>query len=338
MASIFNSNYVALGIAWTFGIIGTLANIIALITAKAQIQRLKAVSTISSPMVYSIRNPIKHQTFLIFMINLAISDLFGSLYLLLMGSSDLYSRLDNLEVANASNSISNSTPVDIAWPYHPTCYVARSLLILSISESTTLTVLIATERYMLVMRPFSNHNHITPKRAVIQSVISWNASIVLATTCNIIAAKTLLPPPSRYTYRYHNLCYIDNINNSSVRSFFLSMIVLGLISHVIIICTYIIIACKFHYGPDRRLRTIYHSRAKLPKKAVYLAYTIGFVNFITWFPAFAVGLIVFCNYQFLVDNILFQDVIAIIYLLHQTKCIINPIIFIISSRKKFSIC
>ena len=337
MASLFHDNIIAVAIAWIFSIIGTITNLIVIYIVKTQIHRLHGIFSVSSVSnVIRIRNSRRSKTFLIFIVNLAISDFLGSLYLMILASADLFYRSMKWPVANSTNEyyFNTTTGIPMIWLKQPMCYIARSLLTLSISQSTILTVLIASERFLLIVCPFSSIIHITSKKAIIYCLISWNFSIILAVICNVVAAITLSPSAIIVNY-YQSLCYIDNLGYFPVRIFYFILMVLGLLAYTIIISMYAAIAYKFQYSQHRtRIRTFHYSIPKLPKKALYLTYTIGMTNILAWFPAFIVGLTIFFNYQLFVQSTTFQSIIVTIHLIHQVKSSINPIIFLISLYKK----
>lgn len=336
MTSIFYDNVIAVGIAWIFGILGTITNLVVIFIVKTQIHHFNKIFSVPSVSnAIRIRSSRRSKTFLIFVVNLAISDFLGSLYLMILASVDLCYRSEKWPNAtNTNDNLNITTGTSITWLYHPMCYIARSLLTISISQSTILTILIASERFLLIVCPFSSIIHITSKKAVIYCLISWNFNIILTIICNVIAERTISLPSIKINY-YHNLCYIDNLNNFSVRMFYLALIIFGLMGYIVIVSMYAAIAYKFQFAQYRmRSRTLNYSIPKLPKKALYLTYTIGVMNFVAWFPAFIVGLIIVSNYPFMVESTIFQSIVVIVYLVHQVKSSVNPIIFLISSYKK----
>ena len=102
----------------------------------------------------------------IFVSNLAISDLFMGLYLIIIASSDMYYR-------------GEYSLYDESWRKNKLCTFAGILASLSSEASLLLIGLITLDRFIVVKYPFGDF-HIKPKRANILTSVAWVISITIS--------------------------------------------------------------------------------------------------------------------------------------------------------------
>ncbi|RDD42416.1 G-protein coupled receptor GRL101-like protein [Trichoplax sp. H2] len=336
MSSILFDNYLIIIILWVAGIAGIVGNSYVLYSV---FSFRKIGNTVNTKL--SIRRPqgralnrARGRTFVILIFNLAIGDLLGSGHLIIVAISDIRYRFVKITLSNISNPL--TVLVYSRWLDDPACYLARFLHITSITISICLMGLIAIDRFFRIVFPFSTTLRITSKYAIISVLISWLASMVLAILGDYFAyLYRTFGLNIIQLYQIRNLCTIDIAFNNSEKVYLSTMIMTGSIIYIMAICMYGMIAVKIRrISAATDINKVTLTDHKMEKRVFTTAIVIAITNFITWFPAFITGLISVFNYTNIFGKSQFIIISAIFNVILQANCSINPIIFVMSTRKK----
>ena len=192
MVSLFYNNSAATAIAWIFGCTGILTNTYVFISTLIYTKRPNInVINISSDTGNRWTHPrrpnrsIGSQTFMTLIGNLAVSDFLGSIYLLLLASTDLHYRLITRYSKNSSTTSINSTVLYLGWVNSAGCYIARFLHIVSVYQSIHVTLFIAIDRYLNVTNIYSNKMKLASFGTKIAVGIGWLIGCFSGTIFNI---------------------------------------------------------------------------------------------------------------------------------------------------------
>ena len=343
MVSILHDNYLIIILSWLSGLIGIFGNIYVLSFTLAE---MKVVDTIRSRFHFPPSTPtnsMRKQTFNILITNLAISDLLGSCYLIILAGSDIHYRYINVTLADLQvyNSSHNVTPamntkifVYSLWLSDPVCYILRFIHVIAITQSVNLAVLIAIDRYLRIIYPYSTTLRMTSKHALLNTLISWVASFILAIIDNNYAKLNRnFDISKKGLYLYNNLCTIT-VSNPYAKKYLPVMIIVGLVLYIAVIYMYTRIAFKV-----RKVNSINSVKSnaadhKMERSVLLIACLITVTNFLLWFPAFISGLITSFANESIFKNETFMTAIAVFAIIFQSNSGINPIIIIMSIRKK----
>ncbi|RDD39575.1 G-protein coupled receptor GRL101-like protein [Trichoplax sp. H2] len=329
MASLLYNNYVAISTSWVVGlggIIGNISIIFAIVIHNQKVNRrifARSISSQSSRLAMI----FKSRTFKILLLNLAISDLLGAIYLITIGVAELYHRNVVYSAWSNESIYYNSSYVHVYWQRSPVCYLARCCNILASLQSIFVTTLIATDRYLNVAYPHSN-KRFTPKRTVMLVIIGWFTSASITIMFSIYAYIT---ENQSFDMRFHfyNLCTYDNIGIYFIRIHVFTIAIVAFILYLYIVSMYILIIYKLiQYRRNSEVRLYYPS--PIQRKLIRLAILISLTNFLVWFPAIGVGVAAFTYYNGILKVKLVFDVTSTLIFIFQANCIINPIIFWLS--------
>lgn len=337
MVSILHNNYPAIALAWSFSLTGIMSNICVLVTLTGTI--VKSRTRMKAELFrYRRQNSSKTRIFQILIVNLAIADTFGSLYLLVIATADLYYRFVDVGVTTNDTGLNlNSTMIYASWIRHPFCYMGRSLFILSYCSSILITLVIAVDRYIRVFHPFSNIFISSTKAVILMTSLIWIYSSLIAIVCNYIAYATILAPNLPITYQYHNICFINYLRSWIARLFLFMISMTSGVIYSLVMCLYIMMLYKLRSIRKNRIfiadrNSWYHP---IEKKTLFMVHFMALTNFLVMLPSLGFGITTFANFQVLMKSdspLIGYSVILIIFL--QCNCCINPILFLSSTRQK----
>lgn len=327
MVSLLYDNYVALGTSWAFGVGGFLGNI-SIIGAISRYYR-KSNGAILPKSDFrglsKLRLLFSNETFTVLMLNLAISDLMGAIYLLIIASSEVYHRTISHSTNMNESTYYNASFVFVAWHRSPMCYFARCCNILASVQSIYITSIIATDRYLHVVYPYSRSKRLTPLTTVILVLAGWFLSGCIAAMFTIYARITVDGDLNR-RFHFFNLCVYDNIDVGFVRMHVFAVAIMAFLLYLYMLIMYILIICKLR--EYRRTRRAYRNYPNsIQRKLIRLAVFISLTNFLVWFPAIAVGVAAFTSYSGILRDRLVFDVTSPLMFIFQANTTINPIIF-----------
>lgn len=209
--SLYTGNSPARLTAWIIGLIGLLGNSAVIIyTQKTKYFKTRADrSTLRSKKKGTKASAVCN--FLI--LNLAIADLIGDLYLTIIVSADTYYGHRYPRIYQTTNPI-NQTNI---WIFHPLCHVARFCYFTSTILSILITLVIAVDRFTTIIFPFSKMklNQIKCRIVILLCWIfasSFGLYPFIRGIINVHAfAKTFIFPV--------NTCLYEDVNGSYVLRF-----------------------------------------------------------------------------------------------------------------------
>ncbi|RDD39582.1 G-protein coupled receptor GRL101-like protein [Trichoplax sp. H2] len=337
MASILYNNTTVITLVWVCGIIGTIGNISVII----KIFKVgKRSSKIMSKLIRKyptgrVKNSSRSSIFLKLIFNLAISDLIGCIYLLIIAGADIHYRFLNLgDYSSNVSSTFNYTLIYATWMHSPPCYIARFFNFFSVGATTCLTVLIAVDRFISVFTSNSMTLRLRTKRLQILIYSSWACGICSAVIGTVFAYITLNLKDQFTNYFYHNLCTLDNIENEYIRIFLTGLVLAGVGAYGAAACCYIAIAYKIRCSKNTsKLPKSSRIDQRIAKKILIITATVVFSNLAAWIPSLAISLLATLRFYLLYTNGAFKIAMIVASLSIQINCSINPLVFLLSMRK-----
>ena len=330
---LFNSPFV-ISIAWIFGLFGVFANMYIFKTVLPQVKAFHKIRSASIGQQSSLRRLtqpysnnksnrfIGKPAFLILIINLAVSDLMGALYLLIIACADLRFRFITVNFNTTSHL--NSSAIYLDWIGSPFCFIARFCNLLSTFQSAFIILLIAIDRYISVTYPLSVKVRITPKFATQLLILGWGLGLSMACIFSVFASITF-PPRRSISYQFHNLCSVDDLAVYYVRFALMLCSFTGIVTYFLILSLYFATYYKLRKFIHKN-KTDKRSSKKTEWKTLKIGIAIVISNFLAWFPSIICAIAININFKLLLDNIDFLNVLPKILVLFQVNCSINPII------------
>lgn len=333
--SLLQGNVTATGVAWCLACIGILSNLY-VIFQRAKLRKISvrmgpnysntAQSTTTTTSRPTKTVTIKLNRVSVFLIkNLAVADVCGSLYLLLMVASDAYYATGPgkphvhgyLPRVNQTN----------LWLSSPTCSIARMLLSLSITMSHIITLFIAIDRYITIVYINSRYK------------IDLNRSKIIMALCWLIglSISLIITVQSRLHYDrkeivdddiFIKLCYVDNFQDTLLNAMVTATIVIMCLSYLIMIALYLAIA--HHIRKTRMAVRPIETGSSGEKRILLLVVLITFTSFVAFLP-FTIIIILLQNPRIQIHH----DVIPICFFLVFANAAFNPIIYSLLSSRLF---
>lgn len=306
--AILHGNGVAIGISWTFGIIGVIANAYIIFNYIRDCREKHR------------RKTSKIHSFLI--ANLATADLCGATYLIILSSADLYYTTNHYKRFSCAINSSCANVTNI-WLTNPACYFTRFISNLSVFMPAMFTLVIAVDRFVSIATPHSVHRFTLPNIKIIVC-ICWLLGITIAGLVTIQAIVTLDPTDFD---DFTNLCAFSNVSGLFFRIYASTSIIVIVMSYSFSLILYIWI---FHHlrKMKRRLTCISHiiigTRAGIEKKVGIITAFLALTNTIIWIPCMILFLMDILNNS-LVETTLGQQVTIVSFLLIFANASANPI-------------
>ncbi|RDD39579.1 Follicle-stimulating hormone receptor [Trichoplax sp. H2] len=322
-------------ISWIFGLAGIIANMVLLkFLNSPTLQRVRAIisrSIYRQEQLLRFNQTVKptkttiNRTFTILLINLAGSDLLGSMYLIIIASADLHHRLAHDK--HNQTHFTDSSVSYLNWISNPFCYIARFINCVSIFQSAYIMMLVAIDRYISVAYPFSAILKLTQRRAKFLCLLGWLIAMSVGTTFTVAAYITFPPAPAP-SYDYHNLCSFEDYADYEVRLLVLLFLIIGILVYTVILVVY----AGIYYKIRQRSISIHPNHKFGSKRAEWkilkIAMIIVSTNFFFWFPGFICGIVAYIYHPIFLVNNLFRNAATNSLLLFQINCVLNPITLI----------
>ncbi|RDD47559.1 G-protein coupled receptor GRL101-like protein [Trichoplax sp. H2] len=308
----------AIIIAWIIGLCGMIANVTLLITIWKRYQATFKKGWFKKEL----------KTVELYIINLVFVDILGATYLLIIAVAntvyDVHDTRGKLPSSNFSNIFTNnSKPVSIVnrWGIHPLCNIARFLYFLSLTMSVLITLLIAIERWLVVLGSLKT-SEVNRTRARVILILCWLFCIGKA-LYPFIRSIVVLDRVKNQTRSNLMLCLLADPDISNVRYFNTINLNIFYISYVLCILIYMLLLIKMHQA---RKITLYNSK----KPQVILAKTMALITVCNLFSNLPITIIIICRMRGLtiVFNPNFTHASAICIVLMFVSTISNPIIYI----------
>ncbi|RDD36749.1 G-protein coupled receptor GRL101-like protein [Trichoplax sp. H2] len=308
-------------ICWIFGIIGVLANFYVIC---------------SSFRAFLSKNGKKFRfnkihTFLI--INLAIADFFGSLYLVVIASADRYylyyhSNIYHCYFQSYCHNVTN------IWVLTPTCSFARFLANIATFLPTFLTLYIAVDRYTTVVKPHGKYR-LTLDHAKILVVGAWMIALSVTIISNIRSDQLYDPHNFRI---FTNVCYFTDILDPVFQIVATIGFALGILFYIATMILYIAIIVCIHRARYRISDLVVQNRSSRSRAQMRLSIITGVLavtNFLSWFPSLVVFIGNAMRLEFLLSYIGYHLSIIAYLLLFVNSCM-NPVCYtiLISNHSK----
>ncbi|EDV22417.1 Relaxin receptor 2 [Trichoplax sp. H2] len=288
-------------------------------------------------------------------LSLSIADLLSSLYLLSLALADSYYsslnytlKSDGYKGTNHNSTLYSHNQSDTAsrknasiisplanqWISSPLCLILRFLTVTGPIASALTTFMITVDRFFIVVYPLKVSLKLNLSRALKCCCGIWSLSIICGIATCIIATYTVQGTFNDVSW-YNRLCIIDDASNGYVLPY---VVFLGLgifLTYISIAIIYIITLAKIHninaQNKHNRL-LIGTKRSDNLELGVIITGLIVAAGVLSWMPAgissalFAARLIPY--HQEIVSNFA-----TITTLIMSANCLVNPIIFIILSRR-----
>lgn len=339
MVSLLYDNITVIGMTWIFGITGILTNSLVLIKIIVHSKKFQRFFTKNCGIVnrMGVKLSSKSKIFTILIISLTSSDLMGSFYLLILALADVRYRFIVTNTTSFNNSSTAISSVYALWLRDPFCYIARFISIATVCQSSITTWLIAFDRYSNVFYPYSINSRLLSKRIFLISIASLMSSLLISTIVSILASMTVPLLPLSKSFRYHNLCTIDNLEYFYIKITLITLILIGTANYISVVCMYCAILYKIRRNRSRvrNIASITTSSIvyqKIEKKILYTTATICCTNCLTWFPSITFSFITVLDYGSVDQDGLYQSIVVLISIAMQANCCINPILLLLSSR------
>ena len=295
------------------------------------------------------RNYNTNYCFNILTFNLAISDLCGCIYLMILAFADLY--YQNKPVSNGTSYSSgyhsnpdhdydtyhhDSSNLSITqsneWTTSVACNVARIFYISATTQSVNIVLLIAIERFICIYYPGQFHNMITARKTKLAIGFGWLLVSLMSILIIVFAHFTLDNDSHKFSYRYHNLCIFDNIEKQFIRILLVVEYTLCMIIYGVIISLYISILLRLKW--IRQNGSIMFNAAKGEKSILVVAIATGATNLLCWFPSTiaAFGLMIWWP-TIHTQHRMFIKLVPNLILLFPVNCSLNPILNIFITSK-----
>ena len=150
--SLFQGNDIARIASWLIGILGILGNLFLLIYI-CKIETITLRSKVNPAATIGKSQVHKSSRITDFLVcNLAIADIIGCIYLTIVAAADAYYGYRYPNIYQVVPSPINATNI---WVLNPFCYIARYTFFTSSIASLVITMLIAIDRFIVVLFPYS---------------------------------------------------------------------------------------------------------------------------------------------------------------------------------------
>ncbi|RDD47553.1 G-protein coupled receptor GRL101-like protein [Trichoplax sp. H2] len=322
MPSLLQNNPVARILAWTFGIMGILGNLTILWHQhKCKLLKIRAHNSSNTHQQHATRKTSLVTRYLI--CNLAIADLLGSIYLIIIASADVYYGYHYPNVFRNPNRGNVTNP----WLLSPFCHLSRFIFFLSSIMSIALTFVIAVDRFIAVIFPYSKFRFDL-----------YRCRIITTACWFIVICYALIPTIRHLIYRItkgfdsnSNLCLYRDVVRKHTFNFIRSrqIIYFILTGAIIVLYNAIIIYVKLKSSNMRSQLN------KVEKKIFLVMLFITISNIFTLLPTFLV-MIFSNNREFNISIQSFQLMLPIFIFAIYFSAAINPIIyFVFTNSSKY---
>ncbi|EDV22415.1 putative glycoprotein hormone G-protein coupled receptor [Trichoplax sp. H2] len=353
MTSLFNNSIVALASAWTCGLGGIVANLYVMttcisnyryrikeVTAAMQISEASRLNlNITSPSRdYQNKKRIKMgKVAILFFVNLSMADMMSSLYLVILAIADACADSETksyLIYANESKTIYVNRSIVgeqlKIWNHSFLCQFLRFLTISGSTISVWMTLMIAIDRFVLIVYPLKMNWKFTLRRTI------WICRLIWLYGCGcgllaVILAK--LTSHKRTNSWYSRLCIIDNLDNDLVIAFAAFLSVNSLLIYIVVSVLLFISLYHVRKSPVRiksqvNNRTRSYIRKIGAETSLVITSIIVVTNIFCWLPTTAISLLYALGVT-KIGKVMFGPYGTWITLLFPVNGFLNPIVFIV---------
>ena len=321
---LLQGNIGAIIILWLFGIIGIPANIYVIyISLQDNNSKHKSAGRMN-----------KVHNFLI--TNLAIADILGCIYLVIIAIADSYYASNYAELYSCyfRNACYNCTNI---WVKSPTCSLARLLANVSTILPAPITFMISIDRYNKIVKPYTG----SPLRLTIFWVkvlvfLSWLVSVSVAIISNIRSERIYDPHNFR---SFTNTCYFTDFYDKAFQVFASIGLAMIISFYVITLGLYLLII--IHVRRARRKiissNSVFENlRKRAETQLSVITGILAITNLLSWLP----GLIVYVSnvsyFKFIMSRAGYHFSIIGFLALFINACI-NPISYTLLISKGFKL-
>ncbi|RDD36407.1 G-protein coupled receptor GRL101-like protein [Trichoplax sp. H2] len=309
-------NYIASAIiAWIFGIVGILANGYVIYCNGMKLK-------------YYSQSMNKVHIFLI--MNLALADGFGALYLLILCIADLvYSQYPKYHLCYSNKSCTGNNN---SWLLNPGCFIAKFSSTIAIFLPALLTLLIAIDSYFCIVKQ-KYRRLLSFPRAKFLTAIIW----IFGCSLGLILAIR--------SYQYHdpenfrgwtNLCYTGGLEDSVMRIIHYATYLIMPIPYFITISIYFAIVDRVRRSRSNRIFISHHS-VNSEKFVGLITGIIAFTNLLSWLPAIVLGIGQIRKVKSLKTPAGYA-LTGLFYLLFFVNSATNPLIYTVLTRRRCKRC
>ena len=266
--------------------------------------------------------------------NLALADLYGSLYLIIISVGDLNSRINNDKYYNnvvcyLNNKTCNQENI---WTASVACPIARGLASLTFQLSGLVTLIISIDRYIAIVKPYTSHS-LTMKTSIILVGITYIYSLSIMIVIVDRSAK------QRYLYDFDsflNLCYYSNFFDNvflNITYFSFSIIISTYIASMVLYILVIVSIRRSRKQFTSFSNTNVINRNIAEKRICVITGILAVTDLIAWLPALIFTVFEKIRHPFARTK-LGNDLGTISFLLLFINSATNPITFISMTNQK----
>lgn len=273
----------------------------------------------SSPIRFSLYSKlnIKKNPALFILFNLAIADLLGGIYLLVLIMGDLVytSYYNNILAFNSTNNISI---IANQWVKSGGCLLARFLGQVTILMQASMSLFIAINRYRSVYSSYSRRTKIRIYRLLV--AICWIISIAIASFVTLWSIKVLDGRSIRKFSIIRHICAMDKGLGKILRAIGFSELFLGCSCYISVIVLYLKISVRLKRSHRQFVSGILENinrEIQILSAVIVLTDVIAFIAVTTF------------SLLFLQPGLIkWNEIMAIMLVLLYANTAIDPIIYI----------
>ena len=309
----------AIIIAWIIGLLGVLGNGSLIIHRIMQWRHKVAVRRLSN-------RRSRKPTVKLLVFNLIIVDLMGACYLIIIAAAnsiynvESHKRQSLLSFSVKSNNSHGSIFINL-WVINPMCTVARFLYFLTQTMSILLTLLIAIERFLVLIRSLklSKADIAAVKIALI---LCWLFCIAKA-LYPVIRGLVILPLVKHQTRSNLMLCLLADVVISNIRSFNTLNLSIFYGCYFLTISIYVVMLIRFY-----QILNIVQYHAAKPEIAI--AKTMGYITFCNFASMIPITVIIIFRMMNLAitRSPIFNQASSICIIFIFASSISNPLIYL----------
>ena len=293
-------------VSWILGPLGLFANIF--VIGWMIYNKFNPLKLISKN---SVRN-VSNNPSLLMIFNLAVADLLGALYLIILAISDQVYRISDGEL-NENGTYDNT------WIISTPCFVERILSQISLLMSIFIICLITVSRFIPVVYPYSTWE-INIKKTRIALISFWIVSIAISVVGAVESLLLARTKPSHYSILGH-LCQLEAPQTLILQIAVYGELIIGVVAYLIVVILYIIILLKLRKA---RSVTVSNQKRSVENKIHIIILWIIFTNVVFWIPITCLtifdGVTNFISERF--------EIVPVLVLLLFSNTVINPFVYL----------
>lgn len=317
--SLLQGNEFARASAWILGFVGFMANINVLYQRyKARLRNFNLHNQRQQRSQYSVMKSRKVINYLT--CHLAIADIFGAIYLIIIASADLYYGYNYPAIYQNLNPM-NQTNI---WSINPLCKIGCLRVFTAPIVSIFITSIIALDRFVAVIMPNSNAR-LNIRKCRIIFCICWCLSLSFGLFPAIRSIISI--PQFKSSFEFpDNICLYRDSNRKLVIPFIIFRQVMIYMCCMIITILYIIIISYIKYknsGIGSQLNQI-------ERRILLIMCLITFTNMFSLTPS-TITLVLGSELKLLSETVYVHYTVASI-IFNFSNIIVNPFIYMLNGR------